>query len=196
MNKNKIRKEIAELIDNIKEHSEEIGNKKRIPQIELEAILSKIKKLYEKSIIYNYLNSQGAKGEATQNGESSYGETELIEVAEVDHVITDASLAKEASSDKKSSEKQDKKPTPIDIAKKQKIDDLGKAIGINQKILFTKELFDGNANEYSRAITALNSCQSFAEANALLYDLRTKHNWNEEKSSVLTFIDLIERKFA
>lgn len=56
MNKNKLRKEISHLIDSIKDHSDMISNYQRIPQLELEMILSKIKKLYEKSIIFNYLN--------------------------------------------------------------------------------------------------------------------------------------------
>src|ERR1035437_5958559 len=57
MEKSKIRKEIAALIDSIKEHSDNIGDKKHIPQLELEMILNKIKKLYEKSIVFNHLNS-------------------------------------------------------------------------------------------------------------------------------------------
>lgn len=57
MNKSTIRKEIAVLIDSIKEHSDNIGENKHIPQLELEMILNKIKKLYEKSIIFNHLNS-------------------------------------------------------------------------------------------------------------------------------------------
>lgn len=56
MDKNKLRKEISQLIDSIKEHSDMISNYQRIPQLELEMILSKIKKLYEKSIVFNYLN--------------------------------------------------------------------------------------------------------------------------------------------
>ena len=60
MEKNQIRKEIAELINSIKQHSDEIdiGDKKHIPQLELELILKKIASLYEKSIVFNYLNSQ------------------------------------------------------------------------------------------------------------------------------------------
>ena len=58
MDKNQIRKEIAELINSIKQHSDDIGDKKHIPQLELELILKKIASLYEKSIVFNYLNSQ------------------------------------------------------------------------------------------------------------------------------------------
>lgn len=57
MNKYAVRKEIAALIDSIKTHSDAIGTRKQIPQIELELILHKIEKLYQKSIVFNYLNS-------------------------------------------------------------------------------------------------------------------------------------------
>lgn len=57
MNKYAVRKEIAALIDSIKTHSDTIGTRKQIPQIELELILHKIEKLYQKSIVFNYLNS-------------------------------------------------------------------------------------------------------------------------------------------
>jgi hypothetical protein len=50
-----IREEITALINNIKSHSDNVSDYERIPQLELELILSKIKKLYEKSVIFNYL---------------------------------------------------------------------------------------------------------------------------------------------
>ncbi len=56
MDKNILREEITVLIDSIKEHSDKITAYERINQLELELILSKIKKLYEKSIVFNYLN--------------------------------------------------------------------------------------------------------------------------------------------
>lgn len=58
MDKKHIRKEIAVLIDSIKEHSDNIGDREQIPQLELELILHKIEKLYQKSIVYNHLNSE------------------------------------------------------------------------------------------------------------------------------------------
>jgi len=58
MEKKHIRKEIAALINSIKEHSDNIGDREQIPQLELELILHKIEKLYQKSIVYNHLNSE------------------------------------------------------------------------------------------------------------------------------------------
>src|SRR5687767_7913703 len=56
-----MRKEITELIDNIKRHSDELTDKPHIPQLELELIVSKIEKLYKKSILFNYEHSRPAK---------------------------------------------------------------------------------------------------------------------------------------
>jgi hypothetical protein len=53
MDNSKIRQEITTLINSIKEHYDTIGDKNRVPQLELNVILSKITKLYEKSIVFN-----------------------------------------------------------------------------------------------------------------------------------------------
>lgn len=50
-------KEILGLIDSIKDHADDLEWNNHIPQIELEFISSKIAKLYEKSIILNFLNT-------------------------------------------------------------------------------------------------------------------------------------------
>nr|MBA3901447.1 hypothetical protein [Bacteroidota bacterium] len=47
-------KEITQLIDNIKEHSDYISDFERIPQVELDIIIAKIRKLHERTIIFNH----------------------------------------------------------------------------------------------------------------------------------------------
>jgi hypothetical protein len=49
--------EILHLIGSIKEHADDLEWNNHIPQIELEFISSKIAKLYEKSIVLNFLNT-------------------------------------------------------------------------------------------------------------------------------------------
>ncbi|MCC6252038.1 MAG: hypothetical protein IT238_06205 [Bacteroidia bacterium] len=56
LDKKEILKEIEVLIRSIKVHYDNIENEYRIPTIELELITSKIRKLHEKSIIYNHLH--------------------------------------------------------------------------------------------------------------------------------------------
>lgn len=55
MDTNRKRKEVADLIDNIKEHSDRLLDHPSIPVLELNVILSKINKLYEKTAILKYL---------------------------------------------------------------------------------------------------------------------------------------------
>ena len=56
LDKKAILKEIEVLIRSIKVHYDNIENEYRIPTIELELITSKIRKLHEKSIVYNHLH--------------------------------------------------------------------------------------------------------------------------------------------
>lgn len=56
MNKKEIGKEIETLIRSIKLHYDNIAEEVRIPTIELELITAKIRKLHEKSIIFNHLH--------------------------------------------------------------------------------------------------------------------------------------------
>lgn len=56
LDKKAILKDIEVLIRSIKVHYDNIENEYRIPTIELELITSKIRKLHEKSIVYNHLH--------------------------------------------------------------------------------------------------------------------------------------------
>jgi len=56
MNKKEIGKEIEILIRSIKLHYDNIAEEVRIPSIELELITAKIRKLHDKSIIFNHLH--------------------------------------------------------------------------------------------------------------------------------------------
>ena len=56
-NKNEVRKEIAALIDRIKELSDRIGTQREIPQSELDVILHRIEELHRKTVVWSYLNT-------------------------------------------------------------------------------------------------------------------------------------------
>ncbi|MCF8234873.1 MAG: hypothetical protein K9G67_07590 [Bacteroidales bacterium] len=78
--------------------------------------------------------------------------------------------------------------------KQNKIDDLKKAIGINEKFLFIHELFDGNMNEYNSIIEQLNSMASLEDANAFLERLKEEHDWSG-KPSYLQLKKLVEKRY-
>lgn len=243
MNKYQLRKEIAELIDSIKEHSDSIGTRKRIPQLELELILSKIKKLYEKSIIFNYVNQHHLEEweeqeeplipqaleevrkhdenteekpqnaikapeellitvqveEKTQKIEEVKIEDQKIEVntqekvaLEVNTKITE--LGKLSLNDKLSKQVAD--VSLLSKLRKKPIEDLVKSIGINERYLFTKELFKGNAEAFMQHVKAINSVNSYEEAQQYLEKEVIPHfNWDVNNPAVNEFLDLVQRRF-
>jgi len=78
---------------------------------------------------------------------------------------------------------------------KKKIENLVASIGINEKFLFTNELFEGNTEQFIKTINELNNLASFDEANGYLSNLVAVNKWETEESSYLKLLALVERKY-
>ena len=86
------------------------------------------------------------------------------------------------------------KKTVADKLSRQPIKDLKSAIGLNQKFLFMNDLFEGENDLFNNAINKINSFNSLPEAIAFI-DSNLSSAWDKENSSVLNFMDLVERRF-
>ncbi len=75
------------------------------------------------------------------------------------------------------------------------ISDLVKSIGINDKFLLIKELFQNNGEEYNEAIQLLNNFSTIMQAFDYLDVLKNKYNWDESSDASLKLFDLIRRKY-
>lgn len=73
------------------------------------------------------------------------------------------------------------------------IADLKRAITLNQRFQFSKELFKGNNQEYEVAIDRLNNTNR-DEAFRQLDALKSKYSWNNESQVTQDFVELIERR--
>jgi len=73
------------------------------------------------------------------------------------------------------------------------INDLAKAIGLNDKFLFVRELFEGDKEKYHEAIQIINEMPNFEQAQAYINE---RFNWDEEQPEVKKFMDLVRRKFS
>ena len=188
MSKYQVRKEIAELIDSIKEHSDNIGDIRYIPQLELESILHKIEKLYEKSIVFNYLNSLPEETELEKPAET-FSETEIVAVPEV---------KVEEKKEEVVIIKEEKKPEikAPEIVAKPVSKDIKTLIGINDKFQFTNELFQKNAEAYSNAIEKLNNSDNLESGMEILKTFQSNYNWDVDNTVVKRFFDLVNRKFS
>lgn len=72
------------------------------------------------------------------------------------------------------------------------IDDINRAIGINDRFLFIKELFNGDKDLFSRTICALNSSSCLDDA--LMY-IHKNFKWNNEDAAVKQLLLLLHRRF-
>lgn len=77
------------------------------------------------------------------------------------------------------------------VIQNKPIADLTKAIGINDKFLFTKELFNGNAELYSKSIKQLNSFDNINDA--LIY-IQENFSWDDHNEAANQLIELVRRK--
>ncbi len=202
MSKYQVRKEIAALIDSIKEHSDNIGENKYIPQLELESILSKIEKLYQKSILFNYLNSLPGEIDKTDGSEQKEkareemkGQVE-IPVEKVSAPDLFGGELPPVSAQQKPEKKEEKKMEKVTKVTQPAIKDIKAAIGLNDKFQFTNELFRGNGQEYAIAIQQLNTSESFEEAMTYFLSLKLLYEWDMENDTVIRFLDLVNRRFS
>ena len=76
------------------------------------------------------------------------------------------------------------------------IDDLSKAISLNDKFLYIKELFKGKGEDFSKAIQKLNMCQNIDEAFLTIDMLKKYYSWDTDSSAYLALCDLVRRKFV
>jgi len=79
-----------------------------------------------------------------------------------------------------------------EIIKTKPITSLSDAIGINDKFLFIRELFNGNPESYERAITNLDNAKDLSDARKIISDYMGE--FNESDASKQLF-ELIKRKF-
>jgi hypothetical protein len=76
------------------------------------------------------------------------------------------------------------------------IKDLAESVGLNQRFMFTKELFDGNPDLLKHALRSIDECKTFVEAIELLNERYVGElGWNKNSEIVDEFVQLIFRKF-
>lgn len=78
---------------------------------------------------------------------------------------------------------------------RKKIENLNNAIGINEKFLFTNELFNGNTEQFLKTIEDLNNCVSLSEAKQKLSSVAQKRSWEVKEDTFQKLEILLSRKY-
>ena len=79
---------------------------------------------------------------------------------------------------------------------KKPIDNLISSIGINEKFLFTDNLFNGSAEDFNEQVTLLNEKEDLSTAMVYINEILIhKYNWKTSSKHYKKFLDLIERRY-
>ncbi len=87
----------------------------------------------------------------------------------------------------------DKQPVYLnELLERKNLSDFRKALSLNDRFYFRRELFAGDEAKMNKVITDLNDIHSYEESIAYLNE---KLNWNIEDETVNSFIKLLEKRF-
>jgi hypothetical protein len=161
------------------------------------------------------LKAEALEREAEENKESSMQKTVVSEANDNEIITPDESevpvvgeaqheaimrtideLSKDIGVSRQPQSFEDR-PTVVDRVSKQKLNDLKRGIGINERFLYANELFGGDMNAFTRAIDELNHIESEKDAHRLLNEnLGIKYQWEDEDETVVAFKSLVSRRFS
>ncbi|MDX9946989.1 MAG: hypothetical protein RBS38_06445, partial [Bacteroidales bacterium] len=80
----------------------------------------------------------------------------------------------------------------LEILRSKPLSSLDEAIGINDKFLFIREIFNGNTDSYNEAIQKLEKVGNISDAMAVIMGYAGDNSGSE---AVTQLVDLIKRKF-
>jgi len=193
LDKNHIRKEIEELIGNIKAHFDNALDHDHIPELELKTIVHKIEKLHQQAIVLHYLvahNLTSHKSASAVNIESATDQ-ESDKNNKEEPVQTDLFgepiLPKQAPAS-------NRKTDSSALENAVRVEDIRELVGINEKFQFINELFEGILNEYNAAMNQLNNYPSYNDAEAYLNSVKAIYKWDDENPVVEKFFSIVRRK--
>lgn len=114
---------------------------------------------------------------------------EIPKVALINELVTDNAVA--ALFDQKQAKELSERLSSI------RIEDLTKAIALNDKLLYANDLFSGELVTFNEVVRTVNNMNVFAEAQRYLTQLAKQHNWTSEskQESAQNFIKLVRRRF-
>ncbi len=214
-----MRKNLTELIDEIKAHSDRLTDWKVLPVLEVNVFLAKVNKLYEKTVVLKtYLDSDYMLGsfDAKQVHDDLQKVEELIEQAEAAHqenvqqvteevLAEPAPQAEEASTAEPTSVQTDSESvvekyqnedhSVVDQLGRQPISKLIDAIGVNEKYLFSNELFNEDMAGFLDFVGQVDALNNGLEAIDLFNEYRSKYGWDAQQQSTIDLLKLVERRF-
>lgn len=178
-----IRKELNDLLENIIEHSSRYSDERPIPSLEISFVLTKINKMQESMSVLRYLLEEQEKASM-----------QIKNVERQTLIVEDTPSKKEAPPiiiEETIKYKDKKVPLLSEGLEQFPIPKLIDALTLNDRYLYANELFDKDMNLFNELVKSIDNCSSINDAKALI----SKLGWNDENEHVLSFTNLVERRF-
>lgn len=77
-----------------------------------------------------------------------------------------------------------------------KLDSLIGAFGLNEKLRYINDLFDGSSEMFGNAVKVLDSQSDIDAANQKVNELAGEHSWDPEEETVVEFLSYVNRRYA
>lgn len=212
-----LRKEINQILANITEHSERFTGKEYLPSLEVSVLMSKINKLQELSAVLKYKIQQKEENRRSSNKQPQAVEikepTPIIEKtpepviedtleqelkAENEQVIEPVVEPQPVAQEIKIEKASPTKTTKSSVSDKflhTPISSLKDAFSLNDRYLFANELFKKDMALFNDTVKSIDSCSSLIEAQEILTKSNATLNWDTENERVISFYQLVERRF-
>ncbi len=206
-----LRKELNDLLDNVVDHSSNYSGNRQIPSLEISYVLTKINKMQETLIILKYL----IKEEEKQIKKDKQQKSQLIQeqknvINEVEKEAQELNIQSEIVVEEKEVEnsiqekaeevkdqiiKEQEITTPITNIEQLPISKLVDSFSLNDRYLYANELFGKDMGAFNEMVKNLDASTNFEEAKTILMSVGSERNWDVEDENVLSFTNLVERRF-
>jgi hypothetical protein len=254
--KNELRKEIAALIDSIKNQSDRIGTTRNVPQTDIDLILHSIEQLHRKAVVFSYLNTLPDEEEtpetvivpqpattvaAPEIVAPEPQKTELVAIPEIKapeppkaepvaipeikapeppkaepvaipEIKTPEPPKAEPVAIPKVKAPEPPKAEPVAIPEIKTPEppkaepkapqpaatgkDVRSMIGFNEKLMFLRNLFGGDAAAYDEALNHINTTTSHGEAESFVSVLQSEYRWASDSEPAELFRNVVKRRFS
>ena len=77
-----------------------------------------------------------------------------------------------------------------------KLDSLIGAFGLNEKLRYINDLFDGSSEMFGNAVKTLDSQSGIDAANQKVNEIAEEHSWDPEEETVVEFLSYVNRRYA
>lgn len=210
-----LRKELNDLLDNVVEHSSNYSGNRQIPSLEISYVLTKINKMQETLIILKHLikeeekqlkKEKQQKRQLAQETVVKETETEKVElVVQAEIVVEEKQPEKEELPVTKVEEVKEsiiegegvieQQTPPITNIEQLPITKLVDAFSLNDRYLYANELFGKDMGAFNEVVKNIDVSNNFEEAKTILMNIGSERNWDVEDENVLSFTNLVERRF-